>query len=42
MIEKAAEYTGIAVGNLINLFNPEVIVDDAGPGRHQRWAPNRP
>src|SRR6266576_4563965 len=26
VIEEAAEYTGIAVGNLMNLFNPEVIV----------------
>ena len=30
VIEQAAEYTGIAVGNLINLFNPEVIVLGGG------------
>ena len=30
MIDQAAEYTGIAVGNLINLFNPEVIVVGGG------------
>src|SRR5690242_2074904 len=26
IIEEAAEYTGIAVSNLINIFNPEVVV----------------
>lgn len=30
VIEQAAEYVGIAVGNLINLFNPEVIVIGGG------------
>lgn len=30
VIEQAAEHTGIAVGNLINLFNPEVIVLGGG------------
>lgn len=30
VIEQAAEYTGIAVGNLMNLFNPEVIVLGGG------------
>jgi glucokinase len=30
IIEQAAEYTGIAVGNLINLFNPEVLVLGGG------------
>ncbi len=30
IIEQAAQYTGIAVGNLINLFNPEVIVLGGG------------
>ncbi len=30
VIEQAAEYTGIAVGNLINMFNPEVIVLGGG------------
>jgi glucokinase len=30
VIEEAAEYIGIAVGNLINLFNPEVIVLGGG------------
>ena len=30
IVEQAAEYTGIAVGNLINLFNPEVIVLGGG------------
>jgi glucokinase len=30
VIEQAAEYTGIAVGNLINLFNPEFIVLGGG------------
>jgi glucokinase len=30
VIEQAAQYTGIAVGNLINLFNPEVIVLGGG------------
>jgi len=30
IIEEAAEYTGIAVSNLINLFNPEVIVIGGG------------
>ncbi|MBI3192399.1 MAG: ROK family protein, partial [Pedosphaera parvula] len=30
VIEDAAEYTGIAVANLINLFNPEVVVLGGG------------
>ena len=30
IVEQAAEYTGIAVGNLMNLFNPEVIVIGGG------------
>jgi glucokinase len=30
IVEQAAEYTGIAVGNLMNLFNPEVIVLGGG------------
>ncbi|PYK99656.1 MAG: ROK family protein [Verrucomicrobia bacterium] len=30
IIEEAAEYTGIAAANLINLFNPEVIVIGGG------------
>lgn len=30
IIEEAAEYTGIAVGNIINLLNPEVIVLGGG------------
>jgi glucokinase len=30
IIEEAAEYTGIAVGNVINLFNPEVVVLGGG------------
>lgn len=30
VIEQAAEYTGIAVGNLINLFSPELIVLGGG------------
>jgi len=30
VIEQAAEYAGIAVGNLINMFNPEVIVLGGG------------
>lgn len=30
VIEEAAEYTGIALANLINLFNPEVIVLGGG------------
>jgi glucokinase len=30
VIEQAAEYTGIAVGNLINLFSPQVIVLGGG------------
>ena len=30
IIEEAAEYTGIAVANLINLFNPEVVVIGGG------------
>ncbi len=30
IIDQAAHYTGIAVGNLINLFNPEVIVLGGG------------
>lgn len=30
VIDEAAEYTGIACGNLINLFNPEIIVLGGG------------
>jgi len=30
IIDQAAEYTGIAVGNLMNIFNPEVIVIGGG------------
>lgn len=30
VVEEAAEYTGIAVGNLINVFNPEMIVLGGG------------
>lgn len=30
VVEEAAEFTGIAVGNLINLFNPEVVVLGGG------------
>ena len=30
VIEEAAEYTGIAVANLINIFNPEVVVLGGG------------
>ena len=30
LVEDAAEYTGIAVSNLINIFNPEVIVLGGG------------
>lgn len=30
VVEQAAEYTGIAVGNLMNIFNPEVIVLGGG------------
>jgi glucokinase len=30
VVEEAAEYTGIAVGNIINLFNPEVVVLGGG------------
>lgn len=30
VVDQAAHYTGIAVGNLINLFNPEVIVLGGG------------
>jgi len=30
IIEEAAEYTGIAVSNLINVFNPEVVVIGGG------------
>lgn len=30
VVEEAAEFTGIACGNLINLFNPEVIVLGGG------------
>ncbi|HXT40644.1 MAG TPA: ROK family protein [Candidatus Angelobacter sp.] len=30
IIEEAAEYTGIAVSNVINIFNPEVIVIGGG------------
>jgi glucokinase len=30
VVEEAAEYTGIAVANLINVFNPEVVVIGGG------------
>ena len=30
VVEQAAEYTGIAVANLINLFNPEIVVLGGG------------
>ena len=30
VIEEAAEYIGIAVGNLINIFGPEVVVLGGG------------
>jgi len=30
VVEEAAEYTGIAVANIINLLNPEVIVLGGG------------
>ena len=30
VIEEAAEYTGIAVANIINLINPEVVVLGGG------------
>jgi glucokinase len=30
IIEEAAEYTGIAVANLINVFNPEIVVLGGG------------
>jgi glucokinase len=30
IIEEAAEYTGIAVGNLINILNPEVVILGGG------------
>jgi glucokinase len=30
IVEEAAEYTGVAVANLINLFNPEVVVLGGG------------
>ena len=30
VVEEAAEYTGIAVGNLLNIFNPEVVVLGGG------------
>ena len=30
IVEEAAQYTGIAVANLINLFNPEVVVLGGG------------
>jgi glucokinase len=30
VIEEAAEYTGVAVANLINIFNPEVVVLGGG------------
>jgi glucokinase len=30
IIEEAAEYTGIAVGNLLNIFNPEMVVLGGG------------
>ena len=30
VVEEAAEYTGVAVGNLINVFNPEIVVLGGG------------
>lgn len=30
VVEEAAEYTGIAVANLINIFNPEIVVVGGG------------
>jgi glucokinase len=30
IVEEAAEYVGIAVGNLVNLLNPEVVVLGGG------------
>jgi glucokinase len=30
VVDQAAEYTGIAVGNLLNLFNPEIVVLGGG------------
>ena len=30
VIDQAAEYTGVAVGNLMNIFNPEIIVIGGG------------
>ncbi len=30
VVEEAAEYTGIAVANLINIFNPEIVVIGGG------------
>lgn len=30
IVEEAAEYTGIAIGNLVNLLNPEVVVLGGG------------
>ena len=30
IVKEAAEYTGIALGNLINIFNPEVVVIGGG------------
>lgn len=30
LVEEAAEYTGVAVANLINIFNPEVVVLGGG------------
>jgi glucokinase len=30
VVEEAAEYTGVAVANLINIFNPEVVVIGGG------------
>jgi glucokinase len=30
IVEEAAEYTGVAVANVINLFNPEVVVLGGG------------
>ncbi len=30
IVEEAAEYTGVAVANLINIFNPEVVVIGGG------------
>ena len=42
VIEEAAEFTGIACGNLINLFNPEVIVLGGGLSNLDRLYANVP